>query len=65
MMTYHKNTLDEACEEVVMKDLVAIGGEGGLIAIDKQGSISMTFNSEGMYRGFMKSDGTGMVGIYR
>jgi beta-aspartyl-peptidase (threonine type) len=65
MMTYHKNTLDEACEEVVMKDLVAIGGEGGLIAIDKQGNISMTFNSEGMYRGFMKSDGTGMVGIYR
>jgi L-asparaginase / beta-aspartyl-peptidase len=65
MMKYNKSTLNEACEQVVMKDLVAIGGEGGLIAIDKQGNISMTFNSEGMYRGFKKSDGNEMVGIYR
>jgi beta-aspartyl-peptidase (threonine type) len=65
MMKYNKNTLAEACEQVVMKDLVDIEGEGGLIAIDKQGNISMIFNSEGMYRGFKKSDGTEMVGIYR
>jgi beta-aspartyl-peptidase (threonine type) len=65
MMRYNKNTLAEACEQVVMKDLVDIGGEGGLIAIDKQGNISMIFNSEGMYRGFKKSDGTEIVSIYR
>lgn len=65
MMKYNKNTLAEACGQVVMKDLVDIGGEGGLIAIDKQGNISMIFNSEGMYRGFKKSDGTEMVSIYR
>jgi L-asparaginase / beta-aspartyl-peptidase len=65
MVKYNKSTLNEACEQVVMKDLVDMGGEGGLIAIDKQGNISMTFNSEGMYRGFKKSDGHEMVGIYR
>jgi beta-aspartyl-peptidase (threonine type) len=65
MMKYNRNTLAEACEQVVMKDLVDIEGEGGLIAIDKQGNISMTFNSEGMYRGFKKSDGTEQVAIYR
>lgn len=65
MMKYNKSTLAEACEQVVMKDLVDIGGEGGLIAIDQQGNISMIFNSEGMYRGFKKSDGTEMVSIYR
>jgi beta-aspartyl-peptidase (threonine type) len=65
MMKYGKHTLDAACEQTVMKDLVAIEGEGGLIAIDSQGNISMTFNSEGMYRGFRKSDGSGKVSIYR
>jgi L-asparaginase / beta-aspartyl-peptidase len=65
MMKYGNHSLGAACEQVVMKDLVAIEGEGGLIAIDKQGNICMPFNSEGMYRGFKKSDGTGSVNIYR
>lgn len=65
LMAYKNSTLAEACEQVVMKDLVAIGGEGGIIAIDRLGNISMPFNSEGMYRGFRKSDGSGAVAIYR
>lgn len=65
MMKYGKNTLAAACEQVVMRDLVAIGGEGGIIAIDAKGNIEMPFNSEGMYRGYRKSDGSGEVSIYR
>lgn len=65
LMAYGGRTLEQACEQVVMKDLVAIGGEGGLVAIDQLGNISMSFNSEGMYRGFRKSDGTGGIAIYR
>lgn len=41
----------DAAEQVVMKDLVAIGGSGGLIAIGADGSITLPFNCEGMYRG--------------
>lgn len=65
MMKYKGISLDEACEQVVMKDLVEIEGEGGLVAIDNKGNISFSFNSSGMYRGFKKSDGTMGVAIYR
>lgn len=65
LMAYKGLSLADACNEVVMKDLVAIQGEGGLIAIDGQGNIAMPFNSEGMYRGYKKSDGTGAVLIYK
>jgi beta-aspartyl-peptidase (threonine type) len=44
--------------------LTKIGGEGGLIAVDVLGNISMPFNSEGMYRGFAAEDGITTL-IYR
>ncbi|MCM4155674.1 isoaspartyl peptidase/L-asparaginase [Gramella sp. AN32] len=56
LMEYKNLSLAEASNEVVMKKLVAIKGEGGLIAIDAQGNISMPFNSDGMYRGFKNSE---------
>jgi beta-aspartyl-peptidase (threonine type) len=57
LMEYKNLTLAEACEVVVMNKLVALEGEGGLVAIDKQGNIVMPFNSEGMYRAMKSSDG--------
>ncbi|MDW8287583.1 MAG: isoaspartyl peptidase/L-asparaginase, partial [Flammeovirgaceae bacterium] len=56
LMEYKGLTIQEACHEVVMKKLVKIGGEGGVIAVDKDGNYSFTFNSEGMYRGVISSD---------
>lgn len=64
IMEYKSFTLKEACEEVVHKKLISIGGEGGLIAIDKDCNIEMVFNSKGMYRGFCKNDGEIVVKIY-
>lgn len=52
LMEYKGLSLQEACELVVNDKLVKMGGEGGLIAIDKMGNICLPFNSEGMYRGF-------------
>jgi beta-aspartyl-peptidase (threonine type) len=63
-MIYKGLSLDEAMRETVMGKLVEIGGEGGMIGVDASGRISMQFNSEGMYRGFRCSDGTGGVFIY-
>lgn len=65
LMLYKGLSLQQACDEVVLQDLVAIGAEGGMIAIDRAGNIAMPFNTAGMYRGFKKSDGTTAVGIYR
>jgi L-asparaginase / beta-aspartyl-peptidase len=49
-MRYKGLGLEQAALEAI-DHLAAIGGEGGLIAVDAQGSITMPFNSEGMYRG--------------
>ena len=65
LMEYKNWTLKKAADKVVMKKLVKIGGEGGLIALDAKGNIAMPFNSEGMYRGYIKADGTKFIGIYK
>ena len=65
LMEYKRLSLREACETVVNQKLVKIGGEGGLIAIDKNGNIELPFNSEGMYRGFVKQGETKNVFIYK
>lgn len=65
LIEYKGLSLHEACEIVVQHKLVKIGGEGGLIAIDKNGNIDMPFNSEGMYRACRNSDGRMEVKIYR
>lgn len=64
LMEYKGLSLDEACQEVCMNKLVKIGGEGGLIAVDAQGNISMPFNSPGMYRGYVRENGEFHVMIY-
>ncbi len=64
LMEYKGLSLQEACEEVVMKKLVALEGEGGLIGVDSSGNCSLIFNSAGMYRAFRNSDGDSAVSIY-
>ena len=65
LMEYKGFSLREACHEVVMNKLVTIGGEGGLIAIDRNGNVELPFNSEGMYRAYRNSDGDEVVLIYK
>ncbi len=65
LMKYKGLSLSEACDEVVMKQLVEIKGEGGLIAVDAKGNVAMPFNSEGMYRASRKEGEDGVVRIYK
>lgn len=65
LMEYKGLSLQEACDIVVHGKLVKIGGEGGLVAIDSQCNICLPFNSEGMYRGYRKSDGDAAIKIYK
>ena len=64
LMEYKGLSLQEACEEVVMNKLVEMKGEGGMIAVDGHGNFSMVFNSAGMYRGMMNSEGEKQLGLY-
>ncbi len=64
LMEYKGLNLKEACDEVVKNKLVKLEGEGGVIAIDAQGNIELSFNSSGMYRASAKSTGEDLVAIY-
>ena len=50
LMEYKNYSLEQACQEVVHQRLPTLGGDGGLIAVNAQGNVSMPFNTEGMYR---------------
>ncbi|MCW5958990.1 MAG: isoaspartyl peptidase/L-asparaginase [Pyrinomonadaceae bacterium] len=61
-MKYKGLSLEHAALESVDR-LTAIGGEGGLIAVDARGNLTLPFNSDGMYRGFA-ADGRFVIKIY-
>ena len=65
LIEYKGLSLQEACDVLVHDKLIKIGGEGGLIAIDKQGNIAMPFNSEGMYRACRNNSGKMEIKIYK
>jgi L-asparaginase / beta-aspartyl-peptidase len=64
-MRFGGRGLGEAAREVVFGELPALGGEGGVIAIDAHGEIAMEFNSEGMFRASRKAGQETQVAIYR
>ncbi|MCP4458647.1 MAG: isoaspartyl peptidase/L-asparaginase [Cytophagales bacterium] len=65
LMEYKGLCLKAACHEVIQKRLLKIGGDGGLIAIDKVGNVALEFNTEGMYRGKRTNQGVNEVSIYK
>jgi beta-aspartyl-peptidase (threonine type) len=65
MMEFKNYPLSKAADEMIQKELPALGGDGGLIAVDKNGNISMSFNTAGMYRGYIKNDGKTAIKIYK
>ena len=48
-----------------MEKLPALGGVGGLIAVDREGNVALPFNSEGMYRAWGYAGDEPSTGIYR
>jgi beta-aspartyl-peptidase (threonine type) len=65
LMEYGGLPLQAAADSIVMRQLVAQQGEGGVIAMDRQGNFTMPFNSTGMYRGRIDAAGNVTVGIFR
>jgi len=64
LMEYRGMKLADAAQSALDK-AKRLGGEGGLIAIDKEGNIALPFNSNGMYRGYVDPAGRFVVEIYR
>jgi beta-aspartyl-peptidase (threonine type) len=63
LVRYTGRTLAEAADVVVREQLPRLGGEGGVIAIARDGSIAMPFNSQGMLRGAIDTQGRLTTGI--
>lgn len=65
LMEFKGYSLAQASQEVVNERLLEINGDGGLIAIDRSGNISMPFNTEGMYRASRNWKTDAVVMIYK
>lgn len=63
-MEYRAMPIQQASDLVIKQKLQKLGGDGGVIAIDKFGNIGISFNSEGMYRAYINADGKPVVEIY-
>jgi beta-aspartyl-peptidase (threonine type) len=64
MMEYKNFSVQEAGDAVIKK-VLELGGDGGLIALDKNGNMAMPFNTEGMFRGAITETGEIEIYIYR
>lgn len=62
LMEYKGLPLSEAADLVIKQKLVRQQATGGIVALDAHGNIAMSFNTPGMYRGFLKS--TGETGVF-
>jgi beta-aspartyl-peptidase (threonine type) len=65
LMDYKKYTLQQAADFIIQEKLKKQGGEGGLIALDREGNYVMNFNTAGMYRGVIREGHEGKVKIFK
>ena len=61
---YQNKDVKTATQETI-DEIGKMGGDGGLIALDKNGNIAMPFNTAGMYRGAITEDGEISIEIYK
>ena len=65
LMEYRGLPIQNAADLVIKQKLQKLGGDGGIIGLDKFGNIAISFNSEGMYRAYISSTGKPVVEIYK
>jgi beta-aspartyl-peptidase (threonine type) len=63
-MEYRALTVQSAADMTLAK-VKKLGADGGVIAMDKFGDMAISFNSEGMYRAYIDSEGKPVVEIYK
>jgi beta-aspartyl-peptidase (threonine type) len=64
-VAYRGDTLQDATDAVILHAVPELGGDGGAIALDRDGNVVMAFNTSGMYRGWVRPDGTRGTAIFR
>ncbi|APY08293.1 beta-aspartyl-peptidase [Winogradskyella sp. J14-2] len=64
LMEYKGLSLKDAAK-IVLDKVKALGGNGGIVAVDKNGNMVADFNTAGMYRATMNDKGELTIGIYK
>jgi beta-aspartyl-peptidase (threonine type) len=64
LMEYKGLSLDDACQVVINDKQVKMGSDGGLIAVDAQGNVCLSYNSEGMYRAYKRHNSPLFVAVF-
>lgn len=62
---YRALPIQDAVDLVIKQKLQKMGGDGGVIAVDRYGNMGISFNSEGMYRAYVDINGKPIVEIYK
>jgi len=65
LMEYKGYSVEQAADEVINKTLVEVGGEGGVICLDRYGRPAMVTNTNGMFRAYGNSEGEHLVAIFK
>jgi len=65
LIKYKNISLKSALHEVIFKEIEPLGGDGGMIGLDKNGVVAWDFNTEGMYRAYKRSTGENIVKLYK
>ena len=63
MIEYKSISVNAAVQEMIAEKLTSAGGSGGLIAMDSKANIAVDYNTEGMFYGYIKRDGTIIVNV--
>jgi beta-aspartyl-peptidase (threonine type) len=63
LMDYARMRVDKAAETAIGK-VASLGGDGGVIALDKDAQFAMPFNTAGMFRGYVTRDGQVVVKMF-
>ncbi len=64
LIQYQGFTPTKALNEVLFNQIGPLGGEGGMILLDKKGNVYWDFNSTGMFRGYKKSSGETKIEMF-
>jgi beta-aspartyl-peptidase (threonine type) len=64
LVSFKGMPLQQAADQVIHKELDALHGDGGLIAITPDGQLAWSFNTPGMYRAKLSEGGKLEIGIY-
>jgi len=64
LLKYKKISIQEAADQIIMKELTQLGGSGGVICLDAHGNEAVSFNTKGMFRAFENSKGKRWISMF-